>query len=124
MKYGKKGGSNKESAQLSVRHRRRMRHLRILASLSFLHLDYCWPSWMTLVLLLLLLLLSSSSSSSRNSDGLIDFDEFRAMDKAFPLLFFPAFKLQDSLQKQFLGAAGRIRRLVNTLHVDASIFIS
>lgn len=39
-----------------------------------------------------------------NSDGLIDFDEFRAMDKAFPLLFFPAFRLQDSLQKHFLGA--------------------
>ncbi|CAN0524711.1 unnamed protein product, partial [Laminaria digitata] len=38
-----------------------------------------------------------------NSDGLIDFDEFRAMDKAFPLLFFPAFRLQDSLQRHFLG---------------------
>lgn len=38
-----------------------------------------------------------------NSDGLIDFDEFRVMDKAFPLLLFPAFKLQDSLQKHFLG---------------------
>ena len=41
----------------------------------------------------------------RNSDGLIDFDEFRVMDKAFPLLFFPAFKLQDSLQRHFLGGA-------------------
>ncbi|CAM9575617.1 unnamed protein product, partial [Hapterophycus canaliculatus] len=40
-----------------------------------------------------------------NSDGLIDFDEFRVMDKAFPLLFFPAFRLQDSLQKHFLGAS-------------------
>ena len=41
--------------------------------------------------------------SVRNSDGQIDFDEFRAMDKAFPLLFFPAFRMQDSLQAKFLG---------------------
>jgi len=46
----------------------------------------------------------SPLASLRNSDGLIDFEEFRAMDKAFPLLFFPAFRLQDSLQKHFLGA--------------------
>lgn len=29
------------------------------------------------------------------------------MDKAFPLLFFPAFRLQDSLQKHFLGERER-----------------
>lgn len=50
--------------------------------------------------------------ASRNSDGLIDFEEFRGMDKAFPLLFFPAFRLQDSLQKHFLGASanGRVTK--------------
>ncbi|CAM9472967.1 unnamed protein product, partial [Discosporangium mesarthrocarpum] len=37
-----------------------------------------------------------------NDDGLIDFDEFRGMDKAFPLVFFPAFRLQDAMQKHFL----------------------
>ncbi|CAM9810922.1 unnamed protein product, partial [Choristocarpus tenellus] len=39
-----------------------------------------------------------------NCDGFIDFSEFRAMDKAFPLLFFPAFQLQEAMQKHFLGA--------------------
>lgn len=39
----------------------------------------------------------------RNSDGTIDFSEFRALEKAFPLVCFPAFRLQDSLQEQFLG---------------------
>jgi len=38
-----------------------------------------------------------------NSDGLINFEEFKSMDKRFPLLFFPAFRLQDQMQKKTLG---------------------
>ncbi|CAM9776016.1 unnamed protein product [Chrysoparadoxa australica] len=41
-----------------------------------------------------------------NGDGMIDFDEFREIDKRHPLVLFPAFKLQDSMQKHFLGEAG------------------
>jgi len=39
-----------------------------------------------------------------NDDGLIDFDEFQMIHKRYPMLFFPAFHLQDMLQKKTLGA--------------------
>ncbi|CAM9257843.1 unnamed protein product, partial [Phaeothamnion confervicola] len=38
-----------------------------------------------------------------NDDGLIDFHEFKEVDKRYPLILFPAFKLQDCLQRKFLG---------------------
>lgn len=38
-----------------------------------------------------------------NGDGLIDFDEFRRLHKRFPMVLFPAFRLQDRMQKATLG---------------------
>ena len=38
-----------------------------------------------------------------NSDGLIDYPEFLAMERRFPMIMFPAFRLQDRLQKGSLG---------------------
>lgn len=40
-----------------------------------------------------------------NDDGLIDFNEFVDIDRRFPLVLFPAFRLQDRMQKMTLGAA-------------------
>eukprot|EP00948_MAST-09A_sp_MAST-9A-sp1_P000891 g891.t1 len=39
----------------------------------------------------------------RNDDGLIDFDEFREINRRYPLVLFPAFRLQDRMQKSTLG---------------------
>jgi hypothetical protein len=36
-------------------------------------------------------------------DGLIDYDEFISVDRRYPLILFPAFRLQDALQKFSLG---------------------
>jgi hypothetical protein len=33
-----------------------------------------------------------------NADGLIDFDEFCDLNRRYPMIFYPAFRLQDSLQ--------------------------
>lgn len=38
-----------------------------------------------------------------NDDGLIDYNEFIQVDRRYPLILFPAFRLQDSLQKYSLG---------------------
>ena len=38
-----------------------------------------------------------------NDDGLIDFNEFVEIDKRFPLVLYPAFKLQDKMQRLTLG---------------------
>ena len=38
-----------------------------------------------------------------NDDGLIDYSEFLELDRRYPLVLFPAFKLQDCLQKHTLG---------------------
>ena len=39
----------------------------------------------------------------RNDDGLIDFDEFRELNRRYPLVLFPAFRMQDRMQKSTLG---------------------
>lgn len=39
----------------------------------------------------------------RNKDGVIDFEEFKLMNKRYPLLLFPCFRLQDRMQKSTLG---------------------
>ncbi|KAE8877256.1 hypothetical protein PF005_g6607 [Phytophthora fragariae] len=39
----------------------------------------------------------------RNKDGVIDFEEFKNMNKRFPMLLFPCFRLQDRMQKSTLG---------------------
>ena len=38
-----------------------------------------------------------------NDDGLIDFKEFIELDRRYPLILFPAFRLQDRMQKMTLG---------------------
>jgi len=48
-----------------------------------------------------------------NQDGLIDFDEFKELDRHNPLLFYPAFRMQDSLQKRTLGERRWVRVLEN-----------
>jgi hypothetical protein len=38
-----------------------------------------------------------------NEDGLIDYSEFLAIDSRYPLVLFPAFRLQDVMQRASLG---------------------
>ena len=38
-----------------------------------------------------------------NNDGLIDYGEFVEINRRFPLVLFPAFRLQDMMQKNTLG---------------------
>jgi Ca2+-binding EF-hand superfamily protein len=42
----------------------------------------------------------------QNGDGLIDFDEFQDLNRHYPLVLFPAFRLQDRIQKVTLGEGG------------------
>ncbi len=42
----------------------------------------------------------------QNDDGLIDFDEFNILNRRYPLVLFPAFRLQDNMQKFTLGTTG------------------
>lgn len=44
----------------------------------------------------------------KNDDGMIDFEEFTALNRRYPLVLFPAFRLQDMLQKYSLGETGWI----------------
>eukprot|EP00750_Incisomonas_marina_P028659 INCI681.3.p1 GENE.INCI681.3~~INCI681.3.p1 ORF type:complete len:373 (-),score=82.67 INCI681.3:80-1198(-) len=39
----------------------------------------------------------------QNDDGLLDFNEFKLINRAYPMVFYPAFKMQASLQQQVLG---------------------
>ena len=40
-----------------------------------------------------------------DGDGLIDMDEFRILDRRYPMVLFPAFRLQDNLQKGSLSSS-------------------
>ncbi|GLE00144.1 hypothetical protein PINS_up008871 [Pythium insidiosum] len=40
---------------------------------------------------------------TRNKDGVLDFEEFKMLNKRYPLLLFPCFRLQDRMQKATLG---------------------
>jgi Ca2+-binding EF-hand superfamily protein len=44
-----------------------------------------------------------------NDDGVIDYQEFLKIYKRFPLILFPAFRLQDSMQKFSLGERAWLR---------------
>ncbi len=44
-----------------------------------------------------------------NDDGLIDFNEFMELDKRYPLVLFPAFRLQDRMMKKTLGEREWVR---------------
>lgn len=39
-----------------------------------------------------------------NDDGEIDFDEFRELNRRYPMVLFPAFRLQDAFRRKTLGA--------------------
>lgn len=41
---------------------------------------------------------------TRNDDGMIDFEEFQLLNRRYPSVLFPIFRLQDLLQKATLGA--------------------
>lgn len=38
-----------------------------------------------------------------NNDGKIDFKEFTAMDIAYPMLLFPAYRMQENMMERTLG---------------------
>jgi hypothetical protein len=40
----------------------------------------------------------------KNDDGLIDYTEFQVLNKQFPMLLFPAFRLQQQMQTHSLGS--------------------
>jgi hypothetical protein len=44
-----------------------------------------------------------------NDDGLIDFNEFIELDRRYPLVFFPAFRLQDRMQRVTLGESAWLK---------------
>uniref|UniRef100_A0A7S1GEX5 EF-hand domain-containing protein n=1 Tax=Bicosoecida sp. CB-2014 TaxID=1486930 RepID=A0A7S1GEX5_9STRA len=39
----------------------------------------------------------------KNEDGMIDFEEFCSLNRRYPLVLFPAFRLQDALQRESLS---------------------
>ncbi|KAG7392889.1 hypothetical protein PHYBOEH_006276 [Phytophthora boehmeriae] len=48
-------------------------------------------------------ILNALTDFDRNKDGVIDFEEFKVLNKRFPMLLFPCFRLQDRMQKSTLG---------------------
>lgn len=42
-------------------------------------------------------------SFDKNEDGMMDFDEFKELNDKFPMILFPAFRLQDKMQSKMLG---------------------
>jgi len=53
-----------------------------------------------------------------NDDGLIDFNEFKEMYRMFPIVFFPAFRLQNQMWKATLGQK-RWLKIHELLHKDS-----
>lgn len=45
----------------------------------------------------------ASSPSLRRNAGMIDFEEFCSLNRRYPLVLFPAFRLQDALQRESLS---------------------
>lgn len=48
-----------------------------------------------------------------NEDGLIDYGEFLELDRRYPLVLFPAFRLQDRMQKISMGEKLWLQVMVN-----------
>lgn len=44
-----------------------------------------------------------------NEDGLIDYAEFLELDRRYPIILFPAYRLQDTLQRNTLGEKGWVK---------------
>ncbi|KAF0697373.1 Aste57867_11925 [Aphanomyces stellatus] len=58
----------------------------------------------------------------KNNDGVLDFDEFQLLNKRYPMLFFPCFRMQEAMQKATLGVAHWLRlheRYFEVLKEDA-----
>ena len=49
------------------------------------------------------------SMFDKNDDGLLDFREFEDINRQFPMMLFPAFRLQDGIQKATLGTKEWVR---------------
>lgn len=54
-----------------------------------------------------------------NQDGMIDYREFCEMERKFPMIFYPAFRLQDTMQKNTLGETEWNYVLQNYAHNQA-----
>mmetsp|Transcript_32101 Transcript_32101/g.54133 ORF Transcript_32101/g.54133 Transcript_32101/m.54133 type:complete len:327 (+) Transcript_32101:235-1215(+) len=50
-----------------------------------------------------------------NEDGLIDYSEFGAIDARYPLVLFPAFRLQDVMQRNSLGECASVSNEITLL---------
>jgi Ca2+-binding EF-hand superfamily protein len=48
-----------------------------------------------------------------NADGLIDYHEFVEIERRFPIMLFPAFRLQDAMQRKSLGELRLLCQLGN-----------
>ena len=55
---------------------------------------------------------------------MIDFDEFIAINRKFPLMLFPAFRLQDYMQKSTLGMFAILKYLCIYCYLCNLCFIS
>lgn len=51
-----------------------------------------------------------------NADGLIDFDEFRELNDRYPLVMYPAFRMQDKLQQNTLGSMVWVKVMENVAY--------
>lgn len=51
-----------------------------------------------------------------NEDGLIDYGEFQEIDRRYPLVLFPAFRLQDTMQRNSLGEAAWVKVIEGYTH--------
>lgn len=56
----------------------------------------------------------------QNDDGLIDKNEFRDLNKRYPLILFPAFRLQDRMQRSTLGEK-RWTRVHRNIHKKRAV---
>ncbi len=46
----------------------------------------------------------------RDGDGFVSFEEFKRMNDRYPMVLFPAFKLQDTMQRCTLGESEAINQ--------------
>ena len=57
----------------------------------------------------------TSYLNPRNDDGMIDFEEFQLLNRRYPSVLFPIFRLQDLLQKSTLGTIWMVSLLAPAL---------
>ena len=54
----------------------------------------------------------------KNDDGLLDMSEFQEINRRYPLLLFPAFRVQDHFHRHTFGETGWMRIMENTAYKD------